>query len=165
MAIKNGIGYSPLTEKVYMGRQNPEKRVWVGEKKDITNQFIAVAFEYFEEGTIRTIGSGKGKNLFINIKETREDIEKVIQNLSKRLKSLTTIIIFSLVLFSCSDNKEKSEAIPGLVKQSYSNGYVDGANAVIDMENGNIYSHEALKMKRIVDSIEFANKIDKLWND
>ena len=33
--FKNGIGYSPLTDKVYLGKQNTEKRLWVGDKKDI----------------------------------------------------------------------------------------------------------------------------------
>jgi hypothetical protein len=51
MATKNGIGYSPLTDKVYLGKQNTEKRIWVGEKKDITNEFLAVSHEFFEENT------------------------------------------------------------------------------------------------------------------
>jgi len=89
MAIKSGIGYSPLTEKVYLGKQNTEKRLWVGEKKDITNDFIAVSFEYFEKGTIREIGSSNGsKNLFINIKNDKAGLEKVIKNLTKRVGSL-----------------------------------------------------------------------------
>ena len=29
MAVKNKIGYSPLTNKVYLGKQNAEKRLWV----------------------------------------------------------------------------------------------------------------------------------------
>jgi len=86
MAIKNGIGYSPLTEKVYLGKQNTEKRIWVGEKKDITNDFIAVSFEYFEQNTIREIGSSDGsKNLFINIKNDKAGLERIIKNLTKRL--------------------------------------------------------------------------------
>jgi hypothetical protein len=88
MAIKNGIGYSPLTEKVYLGKQNSEKRMWVGEKKDITNDFIAVSFEYFQTNTIREIGSSDGsKNLFINIKNDKANLEKIITNLKKRLGS------------------------------------------------------------------------------
>ena len=47
MAQKNGIGYSPLTDKVYLGKQNTEKRIWIGEKKEITNEFLAVASEFF----------------------------------------------------------------------------------------------------------------------
>jgi len=38
MAVKYGIGYSPLSDKVYLGKQNTEKRIWVGDKNDITNQ-------------------------------------------------------------------------------------------------------------------------------
>lgn len=88
MATKNGIGYSPLTDKVYLGRQNTEKRMWVGDKTDITNEFLAVSAEYFEENTIRSVNCNNGdSNLFINIKNDKESIEKVIKNLSKRLSS------------------------------------------------------------------------------
>ncbi len=86
MAVKNGIGYSPLTDKVYLGKQNTEKNLWVGAKKDITNDFLAVASEYFEENTIRDIRCSNGaSNLFINIKNDKASIEKVIKNLTKRL--------------------------------------------------------------------------------
>lgn len=86
MAVKNGIGYSPLTDKVYLGKQNTEKRIWVSHKTDITNDFLAVASEFFEENTIRDIGSSDGaSNLFINIKNDKESIEKVIKNLTKRI--------------------------------------------------------------------------------
>lgn len=88
MAIKNGIGYSPLTDKVYLGKQNTEKRMWVGDKKNITNEFLAVASEYFEENTIRSVSCSNGNsNLFINIKNDEASIEKTIKNLSKRLSS------------------------------------------------------------------------------
>jgi hypothetical protein len=50
-----------------MGKQNQAKGMWIGEKTDITNQFIDVAFAYFEENNIREIQTiGKGSNLFIN---------------------------------------------------------------------------------------------------
>jgi hypothetical protein len=83
MSFKKGIGYSPLTEKVYLGKQNKEKQMWVGEKEDITNDFISVAFQYFEENTIRRIGDGEKHNLFINIPDTKEAKEKLIKKLSK----------------------------------------------------------------------------------
>jgi hypothetical protein len=87
MSAKNGIGYSPLTEKVYLGKQNQEKGLWIGEKKDITNQFLDVAYSYFEEGTVRTIKTIDGKeNLFINIQNDKESIEKIINHLNKSLK-------------------------------------------------------------------------------
>lgn len=89
MAVKNGIGYSPLTDKVYLGKQNTEKRLWVGDKKDITNEFLAVASEFFKENTVRDIGRSNGEsNLFINIKNDKASIEKVIKNLTKRVGSL-----------------------------------------------------------------------------
>lgn len=89
MTTKNGIGYSPLTDKVYLGKQNKEKRIWVGEKKDITNEFLAVSHEFFEENTIRDIGASNGdSNLFINIKNDKASIEKVIKNLNKRLEKI-----------------------------------------------------------------------------
>jgi hypothetical protein len=88
MSTKNGIGFSPLTDRVYLGKQNTEKRIWIGEKKDITTEFIAVAFEYFEPNTIREIGSSdRSSNLFINIKNDKKGIEKIIKNLQKRLES------------------------------------------------------------------------------
>lgn len=92
MAIKNGIGYSPLTDKVYLGKQNTEKRLWAGDKKDITNDFIAVAFEYFEQNTIREISSSDGgNNLFINVKNDKDGIERIIKNLTKRLDTINKL--------------------------------------------------------------------------
>jgi hypothetical protein len=89
MATKNGIGYSPISDKVYIGKQNQEKGMWVGAKQDITNEFLSVSFAYFEENTIRNIGSPNGKeNLFINIKNDKESIEQVIKNLNSRLVKL-----------------------------------------------------------------------------
>ena len=89
MEVKNGIGYSPLTDKVYLGKQNTEKRLWVGDKKDITNEFLAVASEFFEENTVRDICCSNGaSNLFINIKNDKVSIEKVIKDLTKRVASL-----------------------------------------------------------------------------
>lgn len=90
MANKNGIGYSPLTDKVYLGKQNQEKGMWVGEKTDITNQFLDVAFTFFKENSIRSIDSYSGsQNLIINIKNDKEGIKKVINFLNKRLAELT----------------------------------------------------------------------------
>lgn len=63
------IGYSSLTERVYIGNINPKKPgVWSGEKRDITSRFIEVALQYFEPGFARTI-SGGGKKFRITVKE------------------------------------------------------------------------------------------------
>jgi|TARA_R110000851_G_scaffold308922_2_gene468124 hypothetical protein len=90
MSTRKGIGYSPLTEKIYLGRQNKAKGMWIGEKEDITNDWLNVAFQYFEENTIRNIGSPKSKkeNLFINIQNDKESIERVIKNLQEMVSEL-----------------------------------------------------------------------------
>ena len=84
MSRKKGIGYGVLSEKIYLGVQNKEKGMWVGEKEDITNDFINVAFQYFAEDSIRNIGSSDKENLFINIKNDKESLEKLIKNLQDR---------------------------------------------------------------------------------
>lgn len=84
--IETGIGYSPLTERVFLGKQNQSKGMWVGEKKNITQQFISTMFAYVEPNTTRTIKSGKEENIFINVNNDKESIEKVIKYLKKRIK-------------------------------------------------------------------------------
>lgn len=90
MATKNGIGFSPLTDRVYLGKQNQEKGIWVGEKKDITSDFINVMFEYIPEGTSRTIRGldTDSQNIFINIKKDKKHLENAIKFLNKQLKDL-----------------------------------------------------------------------------
>jgi len=83
--IKNGIGYSPLTDKVYLGKQNKEKGMWIGEKQDITNDFLAVAHAYFSENTSRIVRCGKDSNIFFNVKNDKDSIEKAIKSLTKLL--------------------------------------------------------------------------------
>ena len=78
--IKNGIGYSPLTDKVYLGKQNREKQ-------DITNDFLAVAHAYFSENTSRIVRCGKDSNIFFNVKNDKDSIEKAIKSLTKLLTS------------------------------------------------------------------------------
>lgn len=86
---KSGIGYSPLSGKVYMGKQNQTKGMWIGKKTDVTNQFIDIAFLYFEENTFREIKSEVNRvNLFINIKKDKESIQKLINNLTETISSL-----------------------------------------------------------------------------
>lgn len=86
--ISSGLGYSPLSEKVYWGKQNPKKQMWVGEKKDVTNNFIDVAHAYFEVNTIRRIASGNDARLFIHIKEDKKSIGMVIKELAKMAAKL-----------------------------------------------------------------------------
>lgn len=80
-----GIGYSPLTDRVYIGKQNKEKGVWVGDKRDITNEFLAVSHGYFEENTVREVRTSSKSNLFIDVINDEENINKLIESLSKRI--------------------------------------------------------------------------------
>lgn len=88
MATKTGMGYSSLTDKIYWGKQNTEKRMWVGLKRDITNDFIDMSFTYFKENKVRVIGSDGVENLFINVKNDKKGLERVIKKLTKRLDSM-----------------------------------------------------------------------------
>lgn len=54
MARKKGFGVSPITNTIYHGTQDTEKNMWVGKKEDVTNEVIAVVFEWF-------IGNMEGK--------------------------------------------------------------------------------------------------------
>ncbi len=85
---KAGIGYSPLTEKIYIGNRNREKRAWTGQKSDITNDFISIMFEYIPENTQRTIKGGdrEAENYLMNVKKDRQGIEKAIRWLNKQLE-------------------------------------------------------------------------------
>lgn len=87
--IKTSIGYSPLSDKVYLGKQNQDKGMWVGEKKDVTSDFIAVSLAYYEENTIREIGGAEVPNLVINIKKDKASIERTIKALEKQLTKLS----------------------------------------------------------------------------
>jgi hypothetical protein len=89
MSVKTGIGYSPLTDRVYIGKQNQEKGMWVGNDKiDITQDFIAVMFNYIMPNKVRTISCRNEKNMFLNVKKDKKSIEKAIKHLNKQLLSI-----------------------------------------------------------------------------
>lgn len=96
--IKTSIGHSPLSDKIYIGKQNQDKGMWIGEKRDITNDFIATALSYFTEGTIRSIGETKVvSNLLINIKNDPASIDRLIKALEKRSLKLKNKLIENYV--------------------------------------------------------------------
>lgn len=63
MSNKLQLGFSPLTEKIYLGKtkkSNPYE--WAGEKTDVTNNFIQVMLQKFEPNTAQNISvDGKDK--------------------------------------------------------------------------------------------------------
>jgi len=86
MSTRKGIGYSPLTESVYLGRQNREKGLWIGDKEDITKDFINVALQWLGDNEAREIHGDQGsENILINCVNDKESIEKVIRHLQKRI--------------------------------------------------------------------------------
>lgn len=83
MSTKKGIGYGILSGKVYLGNQNREKGWFVGEKEDITDDFLNVAHQYFEIGTVRTIDFKDGTaDLYCHIAKDDVSIDKLIKHLT-----------------------------------------------------------------------------------
>lgn len=73
MDQKLHLGYSALTGKIYLGKQNGDK--WVGTKRDVTSEFIEVMLHKFEPNTIQNIkvnGKVKYRVLVVNIEKTIE---------------------------------------------------------------------------------------------
>lgn len=55
------LGYSDLTEKIYLGKQ--KDGAWVGEKRDVTSEFLQVMEHKFPINTSQNI-SIDGKNKY-----------------------------------------------------------------------------------------------------
>lgn len=72
--IKSGLGYSPLTERVYWGKQNTETGTWVGnEKRDITSEFLQVMEHKFPVNTVQNVSvNGENKYRVIVVSMDRE---------------------------------------------------------------------------------------------
>lgn len=47
MSRCRSFGVSPITNTIYYGLQDTDKHMWVGEKKDVTNEAVAAVFEWF----------------------------------------------------------------------------------------------------------------------
>lgn len=45
--MAKGFGVSPITNTIYYGTQNKEKRMFTGKKEDVTNEVIGAVFEWF----------------------------------------------------------------------------------------------------------------------
>ena len=70
MYEKLELGFSPMTERIYLGRTNPKKRhEWAGEKRDMTSNFIAVMLQKFEPNTETTLTVDGVKTYTITVKE------------------------------------------------------------------------------------------------
>ena len=88
MSTKKGIGYSRLTDRVYIGRQDRNKGMWIGDKEDITNDFLSVSSQFFETNSVREINVSNGKKeIHICVDGTKKGIESAIKHLQKMLQS------------------------------------------------------------------------------
>lgn len=88
MSTRKGIGYSPLSDRVYLGRQDRKKGLWIGEKEDITNEFLATCSQFFSPGTIREISVSNGKKeIHICIDGTEKGVNSAIKELQKMLEN------------------------------------------------------------------------------
>ena len=47
MARIKGFGVSPITNTIYYGTQDTEKKMWVGTKEDVTDDVIRAVYEWF----------------------------------------------------------------------------------------------------------------------
>lgn len=47
MSKRKETAVSPITNRIYYGTLDTDKRIWVGQKTDITDSAIASAFEWF----------------------------------------------------------------------------------------------------------------------
>ena len=45
--MAKGFGVSPITNTIYYGTQNKEKRMFTGKKEDVTDGAIGAVFEWF----------------------------------------------------------------------------------------------------------------------
>lgn len=93
MANKAGLGLSPITEKIYFGKQNPVKRMWVGKKEDVTDSFIDTMFEYVKKDEVREIVTendveGEVTHFFLHSTKNKESITKMINFLNKELEKI-----------------------------------------------------------------------------
>jgi hypothetical protein len=82
------LGYSPLTEEIYLGKTNPKKpNEWLGDKKNITNNFIQVMLQKFEPNTETTIKAGGEPKYKIIVIDNSRDLyskEEVLKLLEEQ---------------------------------------------------------------------------------
>ncbi len=67
------LGFSPLTERIYLGRVNPKKpNEWQGNKKDVTSNFISVLLQKFEPNTETTLTIDGKKKYTVTVRPFKE---------------------------------------------------------------------------------------------
>jgi hypothetical protein len=64
------LGFSPLTGRVYLGKQRND--LWVGEKRDVTSEFTQVMLQIYEPGETRTITVNGVPKYSVTVKKMEE---------------------------------------------------------------------------------------------
>jgi len=88
MSIRKGIGYGSMADAIYLGKQDKLKGHWIGEKEDITNDFLFVLDQYIPENSSRTIAVDGKDSLYIHFPNTKEAIVKIMKFLETQLEVL-----------------------------------------------------------------------------
>jgi len=68
---KMHLGFSPLTGKIYLGRQKGD--CWVGEKRDVTSEFLQVMEQKFPINTTQSVtvdGEDKFRVIVVDMEKT-----------------------------------------------------------------------------------------------
>ena len=88
--VKPGIGYSTWDGKVYAGMQRIEDGYihWVGDKVEVTEQFVFVLYQFLEDNNFRKITTDFGDgdemtNIFFNVPRDHQSLEDAIISLIK----------------------------------------------------------------------------------
>lgn len=68
------LGYSHLTERIYLGKKNVGGERWSGEKRDVTNEFIEIMLKKFDPNTTHTISLDGKPSLRVLV----VDIDRVV---------------------------------------------------------------------------------------
>lgn len=91
MTTKKAIGYSPLSKKIYLGRMNKEKGMWIGVKEDITQDFVNVLVQYLKHDELKElkkIDSEKVEEYVLKVKNTKEDLLKISEAFKKMAEEI-----------------------------------------------------------------------------
>lgn len=73
--MPKGFGVSPITNTIYYGDQDKEKHMWIGKKEDVTDEAIAVVYEWF----MGNMEDSEGENAEFSITYPSTNFELVMR--------------------------------------------------------------------------------------
>jgi hypothetical protein len=102
------LGYSPLTEKIYLGKQKGKE--WIGEKRDVTSEFIQTMLQKFEPEKENTITAGGVPKFKIVVTNSDNDIIKNYKNKVSKVSEMSIIGIMDNMCVESIGNPDLFEA-------------------------------------------------------